>query len=224
MDSGTDSPVRICVRPAVGALGTIHQNERYPGYLLTIELRTKTALKSRYSFRCVGSGTSGSKKDPKITATAGPLDRVLRNGEGKLRAFHEVMYELYSSDARGFIASYLMEILKKPPSWFSELKAELQDKAKQVLALEIVAKFCEAAEDFAAFGIAFGAEFYMDVLKTTEVWQKKLPAMERARLQNQQHSNMHGPSGFNSRNVRYNTFPDRSTIKSFPTITADGQS
>jgi len=107
----------------------------------------------------------------RILASAGPMDKILKDSSGKLRSFSELMYEFYSWDARIFIVDQLKQLLDNPPQSFYALPKLLQEKAQGVLILELVAKFCESAEDLAAFSIAFATELYMDALAPQDVWK-----------------------------------------------------
>jgi len=81
------------------------------------------------------------------------------------------MYELYSPDARTFIVNTLKNTLDNPQS-FAGLTPELKVKAQGLLVLELVSKFCEAAEDLGAFAISLASELYMNALSPEEVWKK----------------------------------------------------
>lgn len=108
----------------------------------------------------------------RILTSAKPTDRILRDGSGKLRSFADVMYEFYSWDARLYIVDQLKRLLDSPPQSIRGMPKLLQEKAQGVVILELVAKFCESAEDLAAFGIAFATELYMDALAPEDVWKK----------------------------------------------------
>jgi len=108
----------------------------------------------------------------RIFASAGPMDKILKGSDGKLRSFPEVMYEFYSWDARGFVADFIKGAIDNPPQPFYALPSDLQEKARGLLIVELVSKFCESAEDLAAFGIAFATEFYKDALDPDDVWKK----------------------------------------------------
>lgn len=108
----------------------------------------------------------------RILASAGPMDKILKDSSGKLRSFSEIMYEFYAFDARVFIVDQLKQLLDNPPQSFQTLPKLLQEKAKGLLMLELVAKFCESAEDLAAFSTAFATELYMDALAPHDVWKK----------------------------------------------------
>ena len=108
----------------------------------------------------------------RILASAEPTDRILRDSNGKLRSFADVMYEFYPWDARLFIVDQLKRLLDSPPQSLQGMPKLLQEKAQGIVILELVAKFCESAEDLAAFGIAFATEFYMDALAPQDVWKK----------------------------------------------------
>jgi hypothetical protein len=108
----------------------------------------------------------------RILASAGPTDRILKGTDGKLRSFPEIMYEFYSWDARRFVADFLKGAIDNPPQSFHTLSSDLQEKARGLLIVELVSKFCESAEDLAAFGIAFATEFYKDALDPDDVWKK----------------------------------------------------
>lgn len=107
----------------------------------------------------------------RILHTAGPSDRILKDANGNLRTFPEVMYEFYSWDARIFIVDCLRRTFDSPPEAFYKEPPDVQEKAREVLILELVARFCESAEDLASFGIAFATEFYKDALTPEEVWK-----------------------------------------------------
>lgn len=111
-------------------------------------------------------------KRVRILASAGPMDKILKGADGKLRSFPEVMYEFYSWDARGFVADFIRGTIDNPPQSFYNLPSDLQEKARELLLVELVSKFCESAEDLAAFGIAFATEFYKDALDPDDVWKK----------------------------------------------------
>jgi len=99
------------------------------------------------------------------------MDRILKDERGSIRSFTDVMYELYPWDARVFIAERLKEMLGNP-QLFQDLPVELQRKLRGVLILELVATFCESAEELAAFGISFAMELYKDALPPEDVWRK----------------------------------------------------
>ena len=108
-----------------------------------------------------------------VLDSAGPVDRVFKDADGNLRSPSELMYLMHPSDARKFIATCLKKVLDKPPQWLGNLPPPpLQTKAKHLLILELVAKFCESAEDLAGFAIPFATELYMDALSPEEVWRK----------------------------------------------------
>ena len=109
---------------------------------------------------------------PWILASAGPTDKILKDSNGKLHSFPEILYQFYSSDAHMFMAGCLKEILDNPPRRFYALSLPLQEKARHLLVLELVSKFCENAEALAAFALAFATQFYMDGLSPEEVWKK----------------------------------------------------
>lgn len=111
------------------------------------------------------------------------MEKVLRDAKGRLRSFPEIMYQFYSSDARAFIAGQLKEMLDTPPPSLRNLHPALQKKANELLILELVAKFCESAEDLAAFAISFATELYMDAISPEEVW-KKLAEYETGEIVN----------------------------------------
>jgi len=100
------------------------------------------------------------------------MDKVFKYSNGSLRSPPEIVYQFYPSDARKFIAGCLKRVLDKPPQWLRNLHPALQTKARHLLILELVAKFCESAEDLAAFAIAFATELYVDALSPKEVWMK----------------------------------------------------
>lgn len=106
-----------------------------------------------------------------ILATAGPMDTVLKDDQGRLRSFPAVMYEFYSWDARIFTVEQIKRILDNPAT-FEGMPKQLRDKLRGLLILELVTKFCESSEDLAAFGIAFATELYMDALGPDEVWKR----------------------------------------------------
>jgi hypothetical protein len=106
----------------------------------------------------------------KVLDSAGPTDRVLKDKNGKLRSFPEIMYQFYPSDARMLLAGCLKQMLSRPPQFVRESPPSLQKKSMQLLILEIAVKFCESAEDLAAFAVAFAGELYMDTLPPEEVW------------------------------------------------------
>jgi hypothetical protein len=99
------------------------------------------------------------------------MDKILKDSSGKLRSFSDVMYEFYSWDARVFIVDQLKTLLDNPPQSFQAMPKLVREKAEGVLILELVAKFCESAEDLAAFSIAFATELYMDALPPQDVWK-----------------------------------------------------
>ena len=107
----------------------------------------------------------------RIIATTGPMEKVLKDDQGRLLSFPAVMYEFYSWDARIFAVEQIKRILENPAT-FNGLSKELRDKLRGILVLELVAKFCESSEDLAAFGIAFATELYMDALGPDEVWKR----------------------------------------------------
>jgi hypothetical protein len=107
-----------------------------------------------------------------ILGRAGPMEKILRDNNGRLRSFPDVMYDFYSWDARLFIVDQLKQLLDNPPQSFFAFPKPLQEKAQGLLILELVAKFCESAEDLAAFGIAFATELYTDALTPLDVWKK----------------------------------------------------
>jgi hypothetical protein len=86
-------------------------------------------------------------------ASAGSMDKILKDSSGKLRSFPEVMHDFHSWDARMFVANTLKDCIDKLPQSLLGLPPELQEKARELLAIEIVSKFCESAEDLAAFSI-----------------------------------------------------------------------
>jgi len=106
-----------------------------------------------------------------IIASAGPMESVLKDDKGKMKSFADVMYPLYSSDARGFLANLLRQEMINP-TLYKNLPGQLQSKARGILVLELVAIFCESAEDLGAFGISFAVELYRDALSPIEVWEK----------------------------------------------------
>lgn len=81
------------------------------------------------------------------------------------------MYEYYSWDARIFIVEQIKRILDDPATFIS-MSAPLRDKARGLLILELVARFCESAEDLGAFCISFATELYMDSISPQEVWNR----------------------------------------------------
>jgi len=105
----------------------------------------------------------------RILASAGPMDKILKDERGNIRSFTDIMYDFYSWDARRFIAERLEEMLRNPQV-FRDLPVELQKKLRGVLILELVTIFCESAEDLAAFGISFATELYKDALAVEDVW------------------------------------------------------
>ena len=88
-----------------------------------------------------------------------------------MKSFAEVMYPLYSSDARGFLADQLKQTMNNA-TLYPNLPHTLQTKARGILVLDLVAVFCQSAEDLAAFGISFATELYRDSLSQIEVWKK----------------------------------------------------
>lgn len=110
----------------------------------------------------------------RILGTAGPMNRIFKDSSGKSRSFSDVMYEFYSRDARAFIAGQIKHLLDNPPESFHALPKLLQEKAQGLLILELVAKFCESAEDLAALSTAFATELYMDALTPEDVWKRLL--------------------------------------------------
>src|SRR5208283_3150496 len=106
-----------------------------------------------------------------ILASAGPLDKVLKDETGRLRSFPAIMYEYYSCDARTFLVEQIKRTMDDPTT-FESMPSQLRDKARGLLILELVAKFCESAEDLAAFCISFATELYMDAVSPEEVWRK----------------------------------------------------
>jgi len=108
----------------------------------------------------------------RILDSAGPMEKIFKDPDGNLHSPPEILYQFYPSDARKFITSCLKEILDKPPPRFRELPIPLQRKAKGLLILELVAKFCETAEDLAAFAVAFATELYMEALSPEDVWKR----------------------------------------------------
>ena len=101
----------------------------------------------------------------------GPMEKKLRDNQGKLRSFTDIMYEVYPSDVRQLVAKEFMKMLydARKASYNS---TDARDKVIGILILELVAQFCEAAEDLAAFGISFATEFYNDALPPGDVWTK----------------------------------------------------
>ena len=102
------------------------------------------------------------------------MDRIFKDNKGRSRTFSDVMYEFYSRDARAFIAGQIKHLLDNPPESFYTLPKMLQEKAQGLLILELVAKFCESAEDLAALSTAFATELYMDALSPDDVWKRLL--------------------------------------------------
>jgi hypothetical protein len=107
----------------------------------------------------------------KVLASAGPLEAVLKDNQGKMKSFAEVMYSFYSWDARGFLADRLKYALQDE-TLFNSLPPELQKKARGIIILELVTLFCQSAEDLAAFGISFAAELYRDSVSPADVWKR----------------------------------------------------
>ena len=118
----------------------------------------------------------------RILASAGSMDRILKDERGNIRSFTDIMYEFYSWDERGFVAERLKEMLDDPKVFYN-LSVEQQRKMQGVLILELVAKFCESAEDLAAFGISFATELYKDALPPEDVW-KNIAKYETAEIVN----------------------------------------
>lgn len=130
-----------------------------------------------------------------IVASAGPLESVLKDSRGRMKSFAEVMYPLYSSDARGFVANQLKQAMNNT-AIYANLSPELQVKARGILVLELVATFCQSAEDLAAFGISFATELYRDSLSQIEVWAKLANYGEGEIVDFYAHTNKRGPEYF----------------------------
>ena len=82
-------------------------------------------------------------------------ERIDLHDENDIPVLASQLFDRYDHDALPFVVENFFTVIEFLPQLCPSMPPDQRDKFRQVMILEILVKFCQLAENFAAFAIAF---------------------------------------------------------------------
>lgn len=101
-------------------------------------------------------------------ASPEPLDL---HDENNIPLLAKRLFESYNHDALPFVVENNFKVIDFLSELYPSMPPHEREKVRQILTLEILVKFCQLAENFAAFAIAFKKRYLNEMEEITGIYK-----------------------------------------------------